>query len=62
MEKNMKKNVCVYIYIYVYICVYTHIYIYIYIELNHSAIQQKLTLHCKLTILQLKKKKTKDNK
>ena len=42
MEKNMKK-MCVYIYI----C-----YIYIYIKWNHFAVQQKLTEHCKSTILQ----------
>ena len=27
---------------------------YIYIKLNHFAVQQKLTQHCKSTILQLK--------
>ena len=32
--------------------------IYAYIELNHFAVQQKLTQHCKTTIPQLKKKKT----
>ena len=30
---------------------------YIYVELNHFAVQQKLTQHCKSTILQLKKKR-----
>ena len=29
MEKNMKKNVCIYIYIYIYIYMYTHTHIYI---------------------------------
>ena len=29
----------------------------VYVSLNHFAIQQKLTQHCKSTILQLKKKK-----
>ena len=42
MEKNMKKNV----YIYMCVCVY----------LNHIAIHQQLTQHCKSTMLQLKKK------
>ena len=32
---------------------------YIYVKLNHFAVQQKLTQHCKSTILQLKKKKEK---
>ena len=36
MEKNMKKNV------YIYVCVL----------LNYSAVQQKLTQHCKSTTLQ----------
>ena len=30
--------------------------IYMYIHLNHFVVQQKLTQHCKSTILQLKKK------
>ena len=30
---------------------------YIYIHLSHFAVQQKLTQHCKSTILKLKKKK-----
>ena len=34
----------------VYVCIYMCVYIYIY--LNHFAIQQKLTQHCKSTILQ----------
>ena len=33
--------------------------IYIYVWLIHFAVQQKLTQHCKATILQLKKKKMK---
>ena len=41
MEKNMKNN----------------IYIYRERELNHFAVHQKLIQHCKLTILQFKKKK-----
>ena len=32
-----------------------NVYIYIYVELNHFAVHQKLTQHCKLTILQFKK-------
>ena len=35
----------------VYVCIYTHI-------LNHFAVKQKLTQHCKSTILQFKKKAT----
>ena len=31
-------------------------YIYTYISLNHFAVHQKLTQHCKSTILQFKKK------
>ena len=30
-----------------------------YVELNHFAVQQKLTQHCKSTIIQLKKKRKK---
>ena len=45
MEKNMKKNVCVYT------------YIYILKKPNHFAVHLKLIQHCKSTILQLKKKK-----
>ena len=48
-KEYKKKNE----YIYIYICIY--IYIYIYIKLNCFAIQQKLTQHCKSTVLQLKK-------
>ena len=33
----------------------------VYVELNHSAVQQKLTQHYKSTILQLKKEKKKEN-
>ena len=43
MEKNMKKNMY---YMHVYVCAY----------LNHTAIHQQLTQHCKSTMLQLKKK------
>ena len=62
MEKNMKKNiymyVCVYIYKYIYILIYIDIHTHIYtFKLNHSAVQQKLTQHCKSTILQKFKKK-----
>ena len=42
MEKNVKKDA------YIYTCIY--------VKLSHFAIQQKLTQHCKSTILQLKKK------
>ena len=35
--------------------IFSHIYI-IYMLPNHSAVHQKLTQHCKLIILQLKKK------
>ena len=42
MEKNKKKNI--------------YIYIYIFIYMNQFAVHQKLTQHCKSTILQLKKK------
>ena len=45
MEKNTKKNVCMY----VYIDIYTHTHTY---KLNHFVVQQKLTRHCKSTILQ----------
>ena len=31
---------------------YKEEYIYIYVQLNHFAVQQKLTQHCKSTILQ----------
>ena len=44
MEKNMKKNVCVYT------------YIYILKKPNHFAVHLKLTQYCKSTILQLKTK------
>ena len=37
--------VYVYMYIYIYVCVY------IYMELNYFAVQQKLTHHCKSTVL-----------
>ena len=37
-----------------------NIYIYIYVKLSHSAVYQKLTQHCKSTILK-KKKQKKDN-
>ena len=47
MEENTKKNVCVYV------CIYINI------KLNHFAVQQKLTQHCKSTILQFKKIKKK---
>ena len=43
MEKNMKKNMY---YMHVYVCAY----------LNHTAIHQQLTQHCKSTMLQFKKK------
>ena len=36
---------------------YMYIFIYIYMYLNHFAVHLKLTQHCKLAILQLKKKK-----
>ena len=39
MEKNMKKN----------------IYVHLYVWLNHFAIYQKLTQHCKSTTPQFKK-------
>ena len=35
---------------------YVYVYIYIYMKLNHFAVHQKLTQHCKSTILQLKKR------
>ena len=41
MGKNINMCVCVYIYV----------------QLNHFAVQQKLTQHCKLTIPQLTKEK-----
>ena len=47
MEKNLKNNIYIYIYIY--------IHTYIYIKLNHFAVCQKLTQHCKSTILQFLK-------
>ena len=33
--------------------IYTYSAIKVYIELNHFAVQQKLTQHCKSTMLQL---------
>ena len=36
---------------------YIYIHIHIHVKLNHFAIHQKLTQHCKSTILQLKKNK-----
>ena len=53
MEKNLKKNR--YIYIYMYVCICVCVCVYIYIKLNHFAVHQKLTQHCKLTILQFLK-------
>ena len=41
---------------------YTYIYAYMYIYMNHLAVQQKLTQHCKSTILQLKTNKKTNNK
>ena len=39
------------------VCIYTHIYTYIYIyTVNHFAVLQKLTQHCKLTIIKKQKK------
>ena len=35
---------------YIYTHTHKYIYIYIYIKLNHFAVQQKLTQHCKSTI------------
>ena len=53
-------------YICIHVCIYTHMYIYKYthvythththIYLNHFAIYQKLTQHCKSAIFQLKKR------
>ena len=28
---------------------------YVYVQLNHSAVQEKLTQHCKITVVQVKK-------
>ena len=54
MEKNIKKNVCVYLHIYIYKTVYT------YIRITESlAIQQKLT-HYKSIIFQVFLKKSND--
>ena len=41
MEKNIEKNAYIYVCVCVCVCVYT---------LNHLAVQQKLTQHCKLTM------------
>ena len=51
--KEYEKE-CKYICIYICVCVYIyiHIHTYIYIKLNHFAVQQKLTQHCKSTVLQ----------
>ena len=49
-EKEYEK-----VYIYTYICIYMCVYIYVCV--NHFAVHQKLTQHCKSTILQFKKKK-----
>ena len=54
MEKNVKKNVYMCVCVCIYIYIYTHTYIYI--RLNYFAVHQKLTQHCKSTILQFKKK------
>ena len=35
---------------------YEEEYVYIYVQVNHSAVHQKLTQHCKSTILQFKQK------
>ena len=52
MEKNMKKN------IYVCVCGWACVYIYIHThELYHFDVYQKLTQHCKSTILKFKTKK-----
>ena len=53
--KEYKKG---YIYICVCVCVYIYIYIYIYMQLEHFAVQQKLTEPCKSIILQLKNKES----
>ena len=37
-------------------CIYIYSVSFIYMELNRFAVYLKLTQHCKLTILQLKKK------
>ena len=42
MEKNIKENIWI------------HIYVYLYVQLNHFAVQQKLTQHCKAIMHQLK--------
>ena len=51
-------RVCIYthMYIYKYTHVYTHTHTHTHIYLNHFAIYQKLTQHCKSAIFQLKKK------
>ena len=41
--KEYKKGMCIYIHIYIYICMY--------VWLGHFAVQQKLALHCKSTII-----------
>ena len=41
MEKNLKKNLCMYVYIHIY-------------KLNHFAVPLKLTQHCELIIIQHK--------
>ena len=51
-RKGYKKITCVHIHIYI----YTHIYIYVCVWLSHVAIQQKLTWHCKSTIIKKSKK------
>ena len=53
MEKDLKR-IYICICTYIYMCVY--IYIYIHIKLNQFAVHQKLTQHCKSTILQLKRR------
>ena len=40
--------------VYMYMHIYIHIYIHVHIQQNDFAIQQKLTQHCKSTVLQFK--------
>ena len=44
-----------YICVFVLVYIYKHIHIYIFVKLNHSAVNLKLTQHCKSTILINKK-------
>ena len=51
-----KREYCIYIYVYmyvyVYICIYMYVCVCVYIYIYHFAVDQKLTQHCKSTILQ----------